>query len=463
MKKYPVHSPAACVILLGLFTGLAFLLIGHSERLNRPGSRGLIAWDAAGYYGYLPATFIYGDFSFAWSDSAAGVPRDQFVRKAGDFELNRYPLGPALMQAPFFLIAHGVALLSDEPASGYSRPYRQGILVGAAVYGALGLILLGLVLLRWFPVYAVLLTLLTLGLGSNLAYYAVYEAMMSHVYSFFLFALILWSGIRWREDGNRSMVLVLALAGGLAAATRITNVLVLLVPVLWGLGRGLTLRQWWESLLVPGWRLLPATLLFILPLVPQMVYLHTLTGQVFYPAYGEEDFFWPDPLVGKVLFSFRKGWLVWSPLMILGLLGWYRIRGHRGFPAMTLFLVLNLYVVSSWWCWWYGGGFGMRALIESSVILSFGLAATMEWLGRNAVRSHILAVCFPLFIGLNFLQMHQYGRGIIHWDSMTREAYFSVFGFVHPAPPSVMDRRNRHLKEPDYGRAMRDRAYRRSL
>jgi hypothetical protein len=451
------------VVLLSFLIGVIFLLIGQAESLSRPGSRGLLAWDAAGYYAYLPAAFIYRDFSFAWSDQEAGIPRDQFVRQAGDYMLNRYPLGPALMQTPFFLVAHAVAKVSEAPANGYSRPYRQALLIGAAFYGTLGLMLLGLVLSRWFPGYAVMLTLVCLGLGSNLAYYSVHEGMMSHVYSFFLFAFILWSGLRWREDGQRNMVLLLALAGGLVGATRISNVIILIVPLLWGLGQGVSLRILGRELLRLGWRWIPAPLLFLLPLLPQMLYLREITGSYLFSTYGDEHFLWQDPLFGKVLLSFRKGWLVWSPLMVLGLAGWWRLRHHPGFWALTLFVTVNLYVVSSWWCWWYGGGFGMRALIESSAVMAFGMAAALTWLGQQRVRSYVLAILLPWFLALTQLQMHQYGRGIIHWDSMTRQAYWAVFGHVHPAPPSVMERRDRHLSEPDYARAKTDRIYRKSL
>ena len=446
-----------------LAIGLALFQLGRVEDLARPGRFNLLVWDAAGYYGYLPAVFIHHDLGFGWSEKESGVPADHFVKQAGQYRLNRYPVGPALLQLPFFLGAHGVALAGDEPANGYSRPYRQGILLGAAFYAMAGLFLLGLTLRRWFSGASVLLTLLCLGLGTNLTYYSLYEGMMSHVYSFFLFCLVLWSGVRWREDGSQGAFLLMALAGGFVAATRISNVVILLVPLLWGLGQGLTLRQWWTDIRALQWRIGAGAVLFLLPLLPQMAYLHHVTGQVVFPTYGEEGFFWSDPLVGKVLFSFRKGWMVWSPLIALGLLGWYRLRHLRGFWAMNLFWVLNLYIVSSWWCWWYGGGFGMRALIESSAVMAFGMAAFLEWMGRHSVRSHVLAVVLPWFLALNMLQNHQYSRGIIHWEAMSREAWLAVFGHVNPAPRWVMDRRDAHLAYPDYGKAQKDKAYRRSL
>ena len=59
----------------------------------------------------------------------------------------------------------------------------------------------------------------------------------------------------------------------------------------------------------------------ILPLIPQMVYWKLHTGNLLFYTYGEEKFFWNDPKVLEGLFSFRKGWLVYSPLMLLSLTG----------------------------------------------------------------------------------------------------------------------------------------------
>ena len=136
-----------------------------------------------------------------------------------------------------------------------------------------------------------------------------------------------------------------------------------------------------------------------------------------------------DPQVGKVLFSFRKGWIIYTPLavlMLLGLLRLYRIRPLRW--AIIPLLLLSLYVISSWWDWWYGGCFSHRAFVHYYPFWLFGLTAVFSWAGQSWRRWVPLSVFVLLASGLNLQQSRQYLSSIIHWDGMTREAYFFIWG-----------------------------------
>jgi hypothetical protein len=119
--------------------------------------------------------------------------------------------------------------------------------------------------------------------------------------------------------------------------------------------------------------------------------------------------------------------------------------------AVVTFTAVNLYVVFSWWCWWYGGSFGSRALIESYAIWAIPMAATIEWLlshGRIVRSASVLAIA--ALVGLNLFQTEQYRRTLIHWDSMSRDAYWSVF-LQRRLPEDYAAL----LRPPDYARARR--------
>lgn len=440
------------------------LTLDNSDKLATKRNTALLHWDAAGYYAYLPAFFIYKDASFGFHNLAAGFSNDQFLKKDDTLRINKYAAGPALLVTPFFLTAHAYALISDDwIADGYSAPYRQAILVGSAFYAALGLFFISLVLRRWFPDYVTALTLVVLGFGTNLFYYSTYESMMSHVFSFFLFGLIIWLSVRWKENFDTRFLFLLALSGGLVAATRLTNVVILIVPALWGVQNFADLKIHFKKLFASPLPVFICILLFILPSLPHLFYIKSQTGSFFFDTYRGENFFWSDPLFFKVLFSYRKGWLVWSPLILLGFIGWLFSRRHPAFWAVLIFTAVNLYIVSSWWCWWYGGSFGMRALIEASVPMSIGIAFCIQAICKRKASSYIFAVIFPWFIALNFLQTHQYFKGIIHYDAMSEKAYWEVFGIVHPAPAKIMDRRNQYLNYINCENAMGEKTCRRQL
>jgi hypothetical protein len=93
-----------------------------------------------------------------------------------------------------------------------------------------------------------------------------------------------------------------------------------------------------------------------------------------------------------------------------------------------------MYIVFSWWSWWYGGGFGQRALIESYTLLALPMTAFITW---ALEKKWFLYLPFYLlagwFIFLNIFQTRQYYWGSIHWEGMTREAYWDSFLHYRPS------------------------------
>ena len=82
----------------------------------------------------------------------------------------------------------------------------------------------------------------------------------------------------------------------------------------------------------------------------------------------------------------------------------------------------------SWWCWWYGGSYGSRPMIDSYGLMAFPLAALLEnTLYRKLWLSAIITLLFSFLLYLNQFQLSQYCRCIIHWESMSKRAYWSVF------------------------------------
>ena len=191
--------------------------------------------------------------------------------------------------------------------------------------------------------------------------------------------------------------------------------------------------------------------------VPQLIYWKEMTGQWLYFSYGsDERFFFADPAIIQGLFSWRKGLFLYTPLMIMafaGIIALWKRRSPHALPV-TLFVPLNIYIIFSWWCWWYGGGFGQRAFIDSYVLMAVATAAllTPGMATRNTGEikwtQRLTLAAFLLFTSLGILQNIQYYNGAIHWDSMTREAYLDSFGRLKPSA-----RFYDLLEAPDYDRA----------
>ncbi len=425
----------------------------------------LYHWDQAGYFAYLPAVFIYdGDFSFEFYDDL-GFRSKEFTKEYRGTRINKYHTGPAVLLSPFYAIGHALAIKRGEPLNGFSEPYKHLVTLGCLFYVTLGFFLLRRLLLRYFSDPITALTLLALAFGTNLLYYASHEGLMSHAYSFFLFAALLLSGVKYVEDRRKWALLITGFIAGLIAATRLPNGLVFLIPFLWGVQhwkdvgeRFVRLGQDWP------WAF-GALILFLLGMSPQLAYAYAQTGHWLINAYEGEHFYFGQPLFGKILWSYRKGWLVYTPIMLFALVGfaWLKKYCAPAFYGVSIYLILHLYLISCWGVWWYGGSFGMRTMVESYAILSLPLACFLHHFLQIPIRRYWFVALFPWLIGLNLLQTHQYSRGIIHHDSMTKKAYWTVFGHIHPIHPEVKAEMKKQTSFPNYKKANRDPNYRRKM
>ena len=81
-----------------------------------------------------------------------------------------------------------------------------------------------------------------------------------------------------------------------------------------------------------------------------------------------------------------------------------------------------VFILSSWWSWWYGGSFGSRVLVEYLPVFGLLLALLL-----NRYKRFFLKIILVMLIAFCQFQTYQYRYYLIHWEDMTREKYFNVF------------------------------------
>ncbi len=101
--------------------------------------------------------------------------------------------------------------------------------------------------------------------------------------------------------------------------------------------------------------------------------------------------------------------------------------------TIIVFSLINFYIIFSWWCWWYGGSFGARPLIDTYGIYAISMTAFFQFfLSRRLWLKIAFIILAGLFVYHNIFQIRQVQSTIIHWDSMTKEAYWKAFLRVRP-------------------------------
>lgn len=390
----------------------------------------VIQSDVISYYSYLPAAFIYDDVGMTFV-GGNGMYKDRFWGKEQESKrrLNKFTMGYAVAYSPFFFVAHLYAKGSGYAPNGFSDPYSFMLLFGTLIYGIIGLFFFRMILRRFFSESATAITLLVIALGTNYFSYVTHCAPMAHASIFCFVSIYLELSFRLVEKRKLLHFLLAGLLAGWIVLTRPSNSFITLFPVLLLIGKsgfGSAVQFARENLLA----MLLMVAAAVIVILPQLLYWNHVSGSLLSYSYGDESFHFLSPHVFSGLFSFRNGWLIYTPVMIFSLIGFYHLRKKVPdlfLPSLAIFLLVG-YLLVSWWCWWFGGSFGNRAFIDLYPILGFSLASFVEFMLRQrAVAKFSFVGVLLLLTLLNQFQAMQYRHTIIYQDAMTWEAYKAVF------------------------------------
>ena len=431
-----------------VFLILAFIGIGLCfASINHWSHRRIIDWDISHYYSYLPASFIYKNYNFNDSTSQWNEAHFRLIPLEEGGKSAKMTGGVAIMASPFFIVAHAIATYSSSyEADGFSEPYKWSLVLAALFYTLLGLWFMGRWLEAFFMDKTVALVMACVFLGTNLLFYTVVEPM-SHAYGFGLVNLMLFWFFRYRESSSKLLAISLGITLGFLFLIRPTNIIIALLPMC------ILLLEWKHYELSKLLRHLVLVLIaaFVVQ-VPQLLYWKSMTGHWLVYSYQGEGFFFNDPKIWDGLFSYRKGWFVYSPILFFTLPGFYYLyRANRHtFFSLLVTLFLGFWVVFSWWCWWYGGSFGARSLIEYLPLMSLPLGYTIQHLlsAKKLYRNIGIAALSVLTLWSLFLS-HRYVYSMVHHDGMTKELYWAQPN-LEKAKTHYYD----YLDRPDYDKAL---------
>ncbi len=392
----------------------------------------MVDGDGKGYYAYLPVMLLQHtvDFKQALNRERKNRPLEyssHYFHRVGAVYVNKYSAGTALMILPFFLVAQVISPLVGLPADGYSVLYQYAVALAALWWLWVGLFFLRKLLKSYgvserVTVWVVLLLLL----GTNLFHYAFVEVAFSHVYSFAAITAFLWFLRLFFISKGKKYAFIAAFAFGMVVLIRPVNGMVVFAMPLLAENRQI-LKTRAVALLGSLKNVLLLSILFLLAISPQLIINYLQTGNLIVYGYRGEGFDFLHPRLGAFLFGFKKGWLIYTPVMLLlipATIALWR-RSKLFFYGFVFFLLMLIYIFSSWWNWFYGDGFGMRPMVDYYGLFALVIALWVDKL-KPLVKGVLLLIVLLLSV-LNIIQTYQYSKGIIHVDSMTREAYQYVF------------------------------------
>jgi hypothetical protein len=407
--------------------------------------------DGVGYYAYVRSLLIDGDLRFE-NEWLAGNPtfvqpkldergriRPEYYGPNG-YVKNHFSVGPAMLWAPFLIVAHGVVLTLNSfgwniPANGYSPPYTVTMAMATALYGFWGLLLSYRLAREYFEERWAFLGTVGIWFGSSLPVYMYFNPSWSHAHSAFVVALFLWYWHRTRRGRTPLQWMALGLLSGLMLNVYYPNGIVMLVPLLESLG--IYTCAWkaaprnWATVR----KLFAANLLYlvvaVIAFLPTLITRWIIYGSAFETGYESlGEWAWGLPVLWKVLFSSNHGLFSWTPILLFAVAGLFILRRKDallGTHLACVFLVFY-YFMASYRSWDGISSFGNRFFVSLTPLFVLGLSALLSGfadLVRNRRAAALSATAaIVLFVAWNVGFIYQWGthmippRGPISWRAM---------------------------------------------
>jgi hypothetical protein len=382
--------------------------------------------DSLGYYTYLPSFFIHNDLdnldltTFHRVKTALNITKPEELHQ--DFHTGNvvngkrlilYTSGVAMLQTPFFLMAHAVAKPLGYEADGYSQPYKTSIFFGNIFYVMLGLWFLRKILREYgFSELTVSLALFLIAFATNLHYFTVYSGYMSHSYLFALYAFLIWQTIQFYAKPNPKNIFLMGFLTGLIAVTRPLDALIVVIPLLYGIFSWKDLKQRFHFFI--NQKQLVAIGLFgaFLALLPQLIYWKQITGHWIFNSYLDNAFIYKWTQIREGLIGFKNGWLVYTPILFFALIGIYFMWKKRDAVnalrlPIALFFPPYICYVYFWWCFNYINGFGSRPMIDTYALLAIPLSIFIEKIIQRRWVFSLWLILAAFLTWLNVFQSYQ--------------------------------------------------------
>lgn len=423
--------------LIGACIAAIFLAATFASSPTRSG-RTPIRSDAAGYYCYLPAVFIYHDLHCGFLQNGSSLaqqyqqeygypPETWFLNNTEKGWITKFSCGVAVCEMPGFLCACGLSIIFGYDCNGYSFFFKLMFILSNLIFSLAALCILLKLLKEITNNKTAAIITLAIALCTNVFYYSTVWTGSAHIYNLFFATLMLYNWKHFLDNPNSKNLIISGLAMGMIVLIRPTDCVLAAFPILYTILNGKLLKVFdfiKNNIAIT----LIGSALFLAPIALQMIIWEITTGHFIYYSYQQEGFDFLHPHIIDGLFSFKKGWLIYTPIMIFAFVGMWFCNKKFNIPLITT-LIIHCYIVFSWWCWWYGGSFGCRVMIVMYPLLAIPLATLLEKVTTKKAMVTI-GIMLAFFMFWNVLQSYQVQKGILHYEdtdwTMYKQSLFKI-------------------------------------
>lgn len=456
------HQSVSGKVVILLTLVFAFTTYNKISKVHSGEKSCLCAYDGFGYYAYLPQMYEQGHLKFEqqWMQQKQnkycnGAYAYQLEKKDLKNEINIYHMGMSFVLLPSYVLGDIAARIGGYPLDGFSKPYHISYHLNAFLFIFLGLLYLRKLLLFFASDKSTAITISLIALGTNAYFIFNYQYDLPHLYLFTINTACIYHFLKFLQSRKNktdydtpqttpahpkhllSIITSMfardqhsfwfaALLFGLAVCIRPTQLLLGIIPFLLFLKELGRTRAFFKYMFFLG-----SVVIFCN--IPQFLYWKIVGGEWLILNLHTEDMVLRDPNLYNFLFSYRKGWLLYTPLFFLLPFGfWFFYKKNKTlFWGVLGFSTLYIWAMSSWECWWYASSFGQRVMVDIYSLLAIPLVLLIDGL-KNRIALLALGITAISCLVLNQFQSEQVRLGILDGHRMTKEHYWLIWGELNP-------------------------------
>ncbi|HYM61118.1 MAG TPA: hypothetical protein VEZ11_09525 [Thermoanaerobaculia bacterium] len=398
--------------------------------------------DGAGYFVYLPSTWLDHDLLFfnEWQTFGMidhGIIRFKGITPTGHLG-NHWTSGSSVLWYPAYVAGDAmrrlVPALRRYPPNGISLPYSVAVIVSSAFAGLLAL-LAGFTAARArYGEGAALLAATGVWLGSPLAWYSLRHSLMAHAVSAAISSLVVLLALRLRDRADAGRLFAFGLAIGIAFAVRPQNLPLALLPLIlaetsnrWPLVRR-------AAYAVAG---------FLIGALPQIVVGYVLDGNPLgFASVGGVDPGRPWRAFERIwvwepLLSWFHGMIPWTPFLLIAIAGFFvLLHDDRRLGLAAIYAFVAQWIINAAFerSFWGGVAFGQRRFDSCTIFFILGAAALFKRIPRWLAIAMTLVTCawtMSLFFAAGSLDLNRYQTPSELWAAQ-------VAAVMHPPPLAAL-------------------------
>lgn len=319
--------------------------------------------------------------------------------------INFAPIGSAVLWSPFYLGADALVrrgMLRGE-ADGFSRPYTAAVAYGSSLLAIAGFLMMHQLMRRHLGLSEGLAATAVMGswFGTPALYYMTVAPAFAHAPSIFAVSLFFLLWLRAREKDSVALWGLAGAAAGLAMLVREQAAFFLIAPgldLLARLVRGDFVRVFERAAATLG----ACGLVFS----PQLLAYQAINGAFGPSRLVQRKMDFASPHFFDVLIDPGHGLLLWTPVLILSIIGLMRAVPRLG--ALGAFflaaLAAQIYINGAVLSWHQAGAFGSRRFVDATVLFAIGLG-----FGLISFRTGLQKILVAIAIWWNVSLMIQFG------------------------------------------------------